>query len=418
MRYNMLAVPVLALGLLAGPSAAYWRLSCGIAQTARIDPIITPGKLSSHAHKIAGASNINVNSDYNSLQQAKCSSCEIQDDKSAYWTPPLYYHHANGSFEEVPNSGMTVYYLGRGDNASNLQPFPPGFRMVSGNTAARSYNTLKLIPGSNRPVADRVSFACLDVAPSQEQPGMVSTSCKYGLRAQIHFQSCWDGQNLYKADNSHVEYMSGLDNGKCPSTHPIPFIHIFFEVLYGVNNIKLDGGKFVFSNGDTTGFGFHGDFLNGWKASTLTDGIKQCANTNQGGVEDCAPFTPSLDPNFSRDCPEQPSVANEPVHGMIDKLPGCITITSGPADATDADMNCPAGQGTAQLQIGNTTAESPTTSSITDSAKASTASAPNDDDTKLRARNNVNKRFAPFDDKFRHRYANEKRSIENLVQEV
>ena len=32
---------------------------------------------------------------------------------------------------------------------------------------------------------------------------------------------------------------------------------------------------------------------------------------------------------------------NEPVHGMISKLPGCITITSGPGEATSADMVCP-----------------------------------------------------------------------------
>lgn len=29
---------------------------------------------------------------------------------------------------------------------------------------------------------------------------------------------------------------------------------------------------------------------------------------------------------------------------MIDKLPGCITVTSGPQDATEADMTCGAGQ--------------------------------------------------------------------------
>ena len=36
----------------------------------------------------------------------------VQKDTSAYWTPQLYYAHANGSFEEVPNYGMTVYYVG------------------------------------------------------------------------------------------------------------------------------------------------------------------------------------------------------------------------------------------------------------------------------------------------------------------
>ncbi|KAL8833958.1 MAG: hypothetical protein Q9170_004004 [Blastenia crenularia] len=343
MHIYALSVPAVVVGLLAGSSHAFWRLSCGIVQTSRIDPIINPGATSPHAHKIAGASNVNQQSTFDSLQQAKCSSCAIQDDKSAYWTPPLYYQHPNGSFEEVPNNGMAIYYEGRGDD-KNLQPFPPGFRMVSGNKNARSYNKQALIPLSDRPIADRVSFACLDANPSKEQPGMTETNCKNGLRAQIHFQSCWNGKDLYKPDNSHVEYMSGLDNGKCPSTHPVAFMHLFYEILYGVNDINKDGGRFVFSQGDTTGFGFHGDFLNGWKADVLNEAVKLCGSTNDGAVENCAPFKPSLDPNFGKDCPELPSLLNEPVHGMIAKLPGCIKITSGPQDATDADNTCGAGQ--------------------------------------------------------------------------
>ncbi|KAL8697703.1 MAG: hypothetical protein Q9201_006976 [Fulgogasparrea decipioides] len=372
--------------------------------------------LENGADDTIGASNINQASTFDSLQQASCSSCEIQDDKSAYWTPPLYYQHSNGSFEEVHNDGMTVYYLGRG-NDKNIQPFPPGFRMVSGNKNARSYNKQALIPGSDRPIADRVSFACLDANPSKEQPGMTETNCKNGLRAQVHFQSCWNGKDLYKPDNSHVEYMSGLDNGVCPPTHPVPLMHIFFEVLYGVNDINKDGGRFVFSQGDTTGFGFHGDFLNGWKPEVLAAAIPQCGSTNDGDVDDCAPFKPSLDPKFSKTCPELPSLLSEPIHGMIDKLPGCITITSGPQDATDADYTCGAGKSdlkllnstvnaaqnltgaaattliakasAAKASVTNVSARKATTTKITAAAKAtpsSKVSDNDDDDTKINRR--------------------------------
>jgi hypothetical protein len=55
---------------------------------------------------------VNWYSDNTTLLASNCSSCEVQDDKSAYWTPQLYYAHNNGTFEEVPNYGMTVYFLG------------------------------------------------------------------------------------------------------------------------------------------------------------------------------------------------------------------------------------------------------------------------------------------------------------------
>jgi len=187
------------------------------------------------------------------LQKATCTSCEIQADKSAYWTPQLYYQHANGSFQDVKSDGMAVYYLNRGNELANIKPFPPGFRMVSGNTASRSYDTKDLTYKGTRPIADRVSYACLDTAPMPETPGMSRTQCKDGLRAQIHFQSCWNGQDLYKADNSHVDYLSGIDNGECSPEYPVQLMHLFFEVLYSTDSVTQDGGKFVFSNGDPTG---------------------------------------------------------------------------------------------------------------------------------------------------------------------
>ena len=205
---------------------------------------------------LTDSSDIGLNSTYDSLQKSNCTSCKIGADKSAYWTPLLYYEHFDGPFEEVPDQGMTVYYEGRGDNRANIKPFPPGFRMLSGDALARSYNTSATLYQSTRPIADRVSFACLAAKPSRESPQMNETDCDNGLRAQIQFQSCWDGINLYKKDNSNVAYMLGLDNGVCPPTHPIQLIHIFYEVLYSVNNIKQDGGRFVFAQGDPTGKNF------------------------------------------------------------------------------------------------------------------------------------------------------------------
>ncbi len=92
------------------------------------------------------------------------------------------------------------------------------------------------------------------------------------------------------------------------------------------------------------GFGFHGDFLNGWDVDTLQAGIDQCAIANADGVvHECPVFAPIDDQDTPTNCPPQAPIIDEPVHGTIDKLPGCITITPGPADAMLADFVCPAG---------------------------------------------------------------------------
>lgn len=187
---------------------------------------------------------------------------------------------------------------------------------------------------------------------------MNETNCINGLRAQVHFQSCWDGVNLYKEDNSHVAYMSMMDNGVCPPGYPVQFIHLFYEVLYGVNNVNLDGGEFVFSQGDTTGYGFHGDFLNGWDMDVQTQAMQQCANTADGAIKDCAPLAASDVDDFSDVCPAQAPLVQEQTGPMISKLPGCITITSGPEDASTADMECAAGTAEPAVASGSVAAGS------------------------------------------------------------
>ncbi|KAL2423947.1 hypothetical protein ABEF95_010356 [Exophiala dermatitidis] len=339
MKLSMKVSTALGLASWLGSADAFWRVTCGLAQTGRIDPIIDPGAVSGHVHIISGATNINTTSDYDSVTAAACTSCSIQKDKSAYWTPLLYYQYANGSFVDVPNDGTVVYYLGRGEDRRNIIPFPPGFRMLSGNPSKRSYDNTTMTYGnktySSRPVADRVSFACINYdSPSPETPNLASTDCPQGLRAQIQFQSCWDGVNLYKSDQSHVAYMSQIDNGVCPPTHPKPLPHLFYEIYYFPNRLDTsDGGRFVFSQGDTTGYGFHGDFLNGWDTQVLTDGIAQCLNdVDSGAISECPPLYASQDDYSSTNCPERPAIVNEQVRGILPKLPGCNEVTSGPAD--------------------------------------------------------------------------------------
>ena len=90
---------------------AYWRMSCpGTLVEGRLDPIVTPGKVSGHTHVILGGNGFAPTMDYASTQKSTCTSCTIKGDMSNYWIPKLYYAAENGSFIDVPVSGGTVYY--------------------------------------------------------------------------------------------------------------------------------------------------------------------------------------------------------------------------------------------------------------------------------------------------------------------
>jgi len=67
---------------------------------------------------------------------------------------------------------------------------------------------------------EAVQWLCrgTDIRSLNTPGGFPNIKCPQGLRADIHFQSCWDGMNLDSPDHkSHVAYFSDLDNGKCPT---------------------------------------------------------------------------------------------------------------------------------------------------------------------------------------------------------
>jgi hypothetical protein len=269
---------------------------------------------------------------------SKCSSCPIKEDFSNYWTPKLYYQYENGTFQSVPtvgdnmgdqNGGMTVYYLQRGPAADTktLKAFPEGFRMLAGDTAKRSYG------GDFK--SDAINFNCLG-ANKPETNGLPNYNCPGGLRAQVFFPSCWDGKNLDSDDHmAHMSYPSSgaYNGGGCPSTHPVQLISLFFEVLYDTTQFKNmwygDSHPFVFSNGDPTGYGFHGDFVNGWNVPTLQKVVDECDNlADQGVIEKCGAIT--IFTNAEQATCRIPAKIDEKLAGFLPALPGCNPVSAGP----------------------------------------------------------------------------------------
>ncbi|GAA5824177.1 hypothetical protein JCM11251_001553 [Rhodosporidiobolus azoricus] len=221
-----------------GPVEAFWRLPCqgngGALVYSRADPIVNPGSFSGHVHAIHGGSNFNLDMTFETARESKCASCMVKQDMSNYWTPALYFAHANGSVTMVEQVGLLVYYLQRFNDKDQhpIKAFPPGFRMLTGNPYLRSYN-------DSSPMAKQIGCNCLGGEQPTRRPELPAYNCPNGLRLEIFFPSCWDGENPDSPNHQdHVAYPEGGESGPCPASHPHRLISIFYEVMWSVDPWK------------------------------------------------------------------------------------------------------------------------------------------------------------------------------------
>ncbi|KAI0687522.1 WSC-domain-containing protein [Earliella scabrosa] len=309
--------------------------------TTRLDPIISPGAVGTHVHSVVGASRFKEVYDPDDLMKSNCTTIPIPRDKSNYWAPQMYHQdQKTGQLTPFPTS-FNIYYLMRnGPKNAPIKAFPPGFRMLAGDTNRRSFN-------ASSHADQAITFVCQDFSGAHdhdpdwaERPNFFDHSCPNGLRAQVFFPSCWDGKNVDSPDHkSHMAYpIQNFNGGDCPDSHPVQLVSLFYEMLIPVNNFDFWGpGTWVLANGDTTGYGHHGDFQNGWDVDLLQDAIDHCPNAN-GNVMDCPPLAANFDQKSSDACVLETSIVDEPV-GMtspLTALPGCNPFW----DGTGARPSC------------------------------------------------------------------------------
>ncbi|KAF2014535.1 hypothetical protein BU24DRAFT_392646 [Aaosphaeria arxii CBS 175.79] len=319
------------------------RFSCSELVVDRIDPLVNPGQAPSpHLHQLVGGNALNTTMDpsLDLPTQATCTTCTFTEDFSNYWTAVMYFKARNGTFKRVPtfanqylepaNGGITVYYIPPYDNKSKVTAFKKGFRMIVGDPIRRK--------DEGDGDARSLSFRCWDKnfggeagAPGagRDTKHFPAKPCPGGIRANHFFPTCWDGVNLDSPDHkSHVAYPSSAfeSGGACPASHPVKIPQILYEVAWDTtafndpNDWPEDGSQpFVFSSGDGTGFGTHGDYVFGWQGDALQRAMDAFCNVN-------CPTLKTQTTQAGNRCVLKPKV-EEDIDGWLTELPGGPSVT-------------------------------------------------------------------------------------------
>ena len=205
-------------------------------------------------------------------------------------------------------------------------------------------------------------------------------NCSGGMRAEVQFPSCWNGIDV-DSDNhtTHVAYPSIKRNGWCPKGYDKRLPTLLYETIYNTQALIGQPGQFVFAQGDTTGAGYHGDFINGWDDGVLEQALAQCATTEfQGLQEKCPPLDIKPDSEVVACKMETPEKLQNEQVDFVDALPGGCRIEPG----VEWSKNCgkvdseTSAAGPISSQALQSTASTNTSTATSKAASATTSSEP------------------------------------------
>ena len=107
-----------------------------------------------------------------------------------------------------------------------------------------------------------VGFNCMNYKAAPEgtlyrhflpDKAYLDANCKDGVRAELMFPSCWNGETTSPDSRSHVAYPSQVMTGECPEEFPKRLVSMLYETIWRTDKFAGRDGQFILSNGDPTG---------------------------------------------------------------------------------------------------------------------------------------------------------------------
>ncbi|KAF5342420.1 hypothetical protein D9611_001247 [Ephemerocybe angulata] len=357
---NMFFPRSLALTALAASANGYWLMGIeDFITTERLDPVVTPGKVSGHVH--SGMSTLLIvsaiaSTDRNSSgreQFPNVGRYSVSSTERVYFSAdtsgqigvlvpsgvmealrvlkaePSYYLYSDkpGTTTAFPDDVLCVPFVVFIQQLTSIFFMiynSSGCHLILGNPALRSYDPTSF-------AQQAVTYLCLNFkGTSTRHNELPARQCPDGIRAQINFPSCWDGKNVDSADHkSHVSFPSGgPDSGTCsdpkfPVTIPRIFLEIYWNTVAfdSVRNKAMNTSQpFVFAHGDPTGYGYHADYVNGWDKGVLQKAVDNC-HCNPYGDPTCCVNQGIFSMNHDKTCRITKSIDEQTI-GTLPKLPG------------------------------------------------------------------------------------------------
>lgn len=121
-----------------------------------------------------------------------------------------------------------------------------------------------------------------------------------------------------------MAYPTIYNSGVCPESHPVAIFGVFYEFFFNTKPFP-DYENLVYAMGDPTGYGLHGDFMNGWTdQEALQSAFETCS-----GPEGMDSPTCSLGGGEGGERELEVPAPEEDVgmDGPLDKLPGDNPVT-------------------------------------------------------------------------------------------